>query len=74
MRNQELAGENIQIERKRFAFSLLQNENGCVLRISEDGGARNNAIMIPASGLSLFAETLARMARKAPASTPQKSA
>ena len=67
MRNNELAGDNIQVERKRFAFSLLQNQGGCVLRISEEAGDRRSAIMIPASGLELFLETLSRVARKAPA-------
>jgi len=67
MRNNELAGDNIQVERKRFAFSLLQNQGGCVVRISEEAGARRSSIMIPASGLELFLETLTRVAHKAPA-------
>ena len=77
MQSKELAGDNIQIERKRFAFSLMQNESGCVLRIREEAGNRRTTIMVPASGIGHFAETLARIARKTPAaslSPPKKSA
>ena len=45
---------NVRVERKRFAFDVKENPQGTFLRITEEGGAHRNSIVIPATGLEMF--------------------
>jgi hypothetical protein len=49
---QELASEQVQVERKVFSFALRQNARGRFLKITEDVGGRRDAIIIPSPGLA----------------------
>ena len=55
-----LLSECIQIERKQFFFDLKENASGRFLRITEDVGGRRDTIIIPATGLELFCESVER--------------
>ena len=60
----------IQIERKRFVFTLKENPRGRFLRITEDVGGRRDSIIIPAPGLEDFSRLLQEMveaSQKSPA-------
>lgn len=59
MENQ-LLSERVQIERKQFYFDLKENASGRFLRITEDVGGRRDTIIVPASGLELFRESVDR--------------
>ena len=50
--------EKIQIERKIFFFDMKENERGVLLRITEDVRGRRDTIIVPASGLRDFRESL----------------
>ena len=54
----ELYSERIQVERKQFFFDLKENPRGRFLKITEDVGGRRDTIIIPATGLNLFAEAV----------------
>lgn len=58
---QTIASEKIQIERKSFFFDLKENQRGILLRITEDVRGHRDTIIIPATGLKDFAESLKRM-------------
>ncbi len=57
----QLLSERVQIERKQFFFDFKENTNGRFLRITEDVGGHRDTIIVPASGLPLFRETLDRV-------------
>ena len=57
----QLLSERVQIERKQFFFDFKENANGRFLRITEDVGGHRDTIIVPASGLPLFRETLDRV-------------
>lgn len=63
----------IQVERKRFVVMLKENERGRFLRITEEGSAKRDSIMIPAPGLADFKKLLDEMVSDA-AKTPPPSA
>ena len=48
----------LRIERKRFTFELCENQRGQFLRIVEEVGGRQDAIVVPVSGLEQFREAL----------------
>ncbi len=48
----------LRIERKRFTFDLCENQRGPFLRIVEEVGGRQDAIVVPVSGLEQFREVL----------------
>lgn len=52
--------ERIQVERKQFYFDLKENPRGRFLRITEDVGGRRDTIIVPATGLEQFVETITR--------------
>jgi hypothetical protein len=54
----ELHSESVQVERKRFTFSLKENLRGRFLRVTEDVGGRRDTIIIPATGLDQIHEAL----------------
>lgn len=54
----QLFSERVQIERKQFFFDFKENANGRFLRITEDVGGHRDTIIVPASGLPLFRDTL----------------
>jgi hypothetical protein len=56
-----LKSVELQVERKFFQFTLKENARGRFLRITEDGGGRHNAIIIPLSGLEDFKRVLNEM-------------
>ncbi len=58
---QTIASEKIQIERKVFFFDLKENQRGILLRITEDVRGHRDTIIVPATGLKDFAESLKRM-------------
>jgi len=55
----QLRNAHIRVERKQFTFDLKENLQGTFLRITEEvNSGRRNSIVIPASGLELFRDTL----------------
>jgi len=57
----QLFSERVQIERKQFVFDFKENASGRFLKITEEVGGHRDAIIIPASGLPLFRETIDRV-------------
>ena len=57
----QLLSERVQIERKQFFFDFKENANGRFLKVTEEVGGHRDAIIIPASGLPLFRETIERV-------------
>jgi len=53
-----IVSERLQIERKHFFFDFKENASGRFLRITEDVGGHRDTIIIPATGLQLFRESL----------------
>jgi len=59
IRNEKvIAGERVQIERKQFFFDFKENASGRFLRITEEVGSHRDTIIVPATGLQLFRESL----------------
>lgn len=54
----QLFSERVQVERKQFFFDLKENASGRFLRITEEVGGRRDTVIIPATGLEIFRETL----------------
>lgn len=52
--------DRIQVERKQFYFDLKENPRGRFLRITEDVGGRRDTIIVPATGLDEFVESITR--------------
>ena len=48
----------VEVERKQFTLDLKANQQGTFLRITEMVSGRHNSIVIPATGLELFRDTL----------------
>lgn len=48
----------LRVERKCFTFDLCENQRGQFLRIVEEVGGRQDAIVVPVSGLEQFRDTL----------------
>jgi hypothetical protein len=48
----------VGVERKHFTLDLKENPLGRFLRITEVVNGRHNSIVIPATGLELFRDTL----------------
>jgi hypothetical protein len=48
----------VGVERKQFTLDLKENPRGKFLRITEVVNDRYNSIVIPATGLELFRDTL----------------
>ena len=53
-----IISERVQIERKQFFFDFKENASGRFLRITEEVGVHRAAIIIPATGLQDFRESL----------------
>lgn len=53
-----ILSERLQIERKHFFFDFKENASGRFLRITEDVGGHRDTIIVPATGLQLFRESL----------------
>lgn len=53
--------EKIQIERKVFFFDMKENDRGVLVRITEDVRGRRDTIIVPASGLREFRESIDNM-------------
>lgn len=51
-----IASREVQIERKHFVIEFRENERGRFVRITEEAHGRRNAVIIPSTGLSEFAE------------------
>jgi hypothetical protein len=51
----------LQVERKQITFDLKENPQGAFLRITEEVSGRRNSIVIPATGLELFRDSLDEM-------------
>jgi hypothetical protein len=49
---------HVGVERKQFTLDLKENPQGKFLRITEVVNGRHNSIVIPATGLELFRDTL----------------
>lgn len=63
--------DRLQIERKVFFFELKENMSGRFLKITEDVGGRRETIIVPATGLADFCETIQR-ADKSASSLPDQ--
>lgn len=66
----QLRSTHIRVERKYFTFDLKENLQGTFLRITEEvNSGRRNSIVIPATGLELFRDSLNEVLRfeKSPA-------
>src|SRR5277367_3136516 len=61
----------IQIERKKFIFTLKENPRGRFLRITEDVNGRRDNVIIPSTGLNDFFKVFDEML-KASAEIPNK--
>jgi hypothetical protein len=57
----QLYESHLRVERKQITFDLKENPQGTFLRITEEVGGRRNSIIVPASGLELFRDTLNEM-------------
>ena len=57
----QLYESRLQVERKQIAFSLKENAQGTFLRITEEVSGRRNAIIIPATGLEQFRDSVNEM-------------
>lgn len=57
--------EKLEIERRIFLFTLNGNAQGHFLQLLETCGSFSNSIVIPASGLEVFNDLLAKMAMAA---------
>lgn len=53
-----ILSEKLQIERKQFFFDFKENASGRFLRITEEVGGHRDTIIIPATGLQLFRDSL----------------
>lgn len=51
-----IASREVQIERKHFIIEFRENDRGRFIRITEEAHGRRNAVIIPSTGLSEFAE------------------
>ena len=58
---EELARDQVPVERKVFSFALKQNPRGRFLKITEDVGGHRDAIIIPSSGLTQVRSAIDRM-------------
>jgi hypothetical protein len=58
------------VERKKFIFTLKENQRGRFLRITEDVNGRRDNIIVPAPGLAEFRRVLEEMAKAAEAPSP----
>jgi hypothetical protein len=55
----QLHNAHLRVERKQFTFDLKENLQGTFLRITEEvNTGRRNSIVIPATGLELFRDSL----------------
>ncbi len=59
--DERLKTVTLQIERKAFVFTLMENERGQFLRITEGVVGRRNHIIIPSTGLADFGRMVAAM-------------
>jgi hypothetical protein len=69
-----LKRDEIQVERKKFIFTLKENPRGRFLRITEDVNGRRDNIIVPAPGLADFLRVLQDMIQAAEASAPKPEA
>jgi hypothetical protein len=53
-----ILSEKLQIERKQFFFDFKENASGRFLRITEEVGGHRDTIIVPATGLQIFRESL----------------
>lgn len=59
--DEKLQSFTLQVERKSFVFTLMENERGQFLRITEGIIGRRNHIIIPSTGLAEFSQLVAAM-------------
>lgn len=69
-----LRREEIVVERKKFIFTLKENQRGRFLRITEDVNGRRDNIIVPAPGLEEFLRVLQEMTRAATSSDSKDQA
>ena len=62
----------IQIERKKFVFTLKENPRGRFLRITEDVGGRHDTIIVPSTGLTEFKKIVDEMVKASDELPPMK--
>ncbi len=61
-----LASETMRIETKKYYFDLLSNAKGKYLKISQSaGGNKRSSIVVPATGLAAFRDSVHEMCRYA---------
>lgn len=65
-----LRREEIVVERKKFIFTLKENQRGRFLRITEDVNGRRDNIIVPAPGLPEFRRIIEEMTRAAESDAP----
>ncbi len=57
----QLYESHLLVERKQFTFHMKENQQGMFLRICEEVCGRRNVIIVPATGLELFRDSLNEM-------------
>jgi hypothetical protein len=61
-----ISSDKLHIENKTLFVDLKENEGGRFLQIAELSNDRRSTVVIPHSGLSLFIETLQKVATNNP--------
>lgn len=61
----------LRVERKLITFNLCENQRGQFLRIVEEVGGRQNAIVVPVSGLEQFRDMLSEIIEHSKSSADQ---
>ncbi len=56
-----IASKEIQVERKHLLIEFRENERGRFLRITETAHGRRNAIIVPSTGIDVFANGVAEV-------------
>jgi hypothetical protein len=62
----------LRVERKRFTFDLGENQCGQFLRIIEEVGNRQDAIVVPVSGLEQFRDALDEVIKRSKSLTDKR--
>jgi hypothetical protein len=63
---------DVRVERKQLTLVLKENLQGRFLRITEEVDGRHNSIVIPATGLELFRDTLNEVINRTKTLPPQQ--
>lgn len=65
VKSKVLLSEKLHIENKTLFLDLKENDGGRFLQIAELSNDRRSTVVIPASGLDVFMETMAKVSGNA---------